>query len=176
MGFNKTSPFLVIQETIFQRDNNQFMSCIKYPSWWWVQAGLHKSTAIGQPYSAFSPWWRHVMDTFSAFWTFVRGIHQWLFFYTNLKKLLKKQSSGQKFETPWRSCDVTVTRKFWKIIKTILWWDVHKHFLLRCHPYINCSWNVMNVVGINIDTWCTKYQIITRLVSFWIGEVKVSLP
>ena len=72
-------------------------------------------------------WWRHQMETFSAFWPCVRGIHQppvispaqrlvkrsFDFFYLCLIKRLRKQSWGWWFETLsrqlWRHCNVVWT-------------------------------------------------------------------
>ena len=74
----------------------------------------------------FGSWWRHQMEAFPRYWSFVRGIHrspvnsphkgQWrralMFFYLRLNKRLIKQWIRWWFETPscplWRHCNVLI--------------------------------------------------------------------
>ena len=66
--------------------------------------------------------WKH----FPQYWPFVRGIHRspvdslhkgsvirwFVIFVVDMNKLLKKQTSCRRFETSWRSCDVTVIQSW----------------------------------------------------------------
>ena len=66
-------------------------------------------------------WWRHQMETFPGYWSFVWGLHRSpvnsphkVFFHQCLTKLLSKQSRGWWFETPscslWRHRNELVPR------------------------------------------------------------------
>ena len=103
-------------------------------------------------------WWRHRMETFSAFRPFVRGIHrspmnspligQWrgalMFFYLRLNKRLGKQWWGWWYETPsrplWRHCnDLQQNRTLLATSSELIETDYHSlsFFMTRKLMWIN---------------------------------------
>ena len=94
-------------------------------------------------------WWRHQMETFPRYWSFVRGIHRSplnspdrgpvtrsfdIFFDLRLNKWLSKPSRRWWFETPsrsvWRHCNVIDLLSGRKICTYIFWAMLWAHALI----------------------------------------------